>query len=187
MAWFSLTTLFRQTIAIAAFFATVAYGGIAHASNNAAASEDKALAQAELIWAIVGYTRWPTQPETLQMCIMDDSAVAKALKKHKTYEGLSQPNIRELPLKPSSLALNDCHVLHVGSLPLPQLSATLQAIHNSPILTIGTTSDFCSLGGLFCIHLDGQRFFANLSAIAQSTLRINPRVLQLSKKQEVGQ
>lgn len=139
--------------------------------------------EAAILWGIVSYTRWPMPPATLQVCVLGDSPVARALKKSGALEGARyQAVIRSLPPLHAQVDPTQCHVLYTSKLPVTQLTPVLQSVLNSPVLTIGEEQDFCSLGGMFCLAPSGKRFFANLSAIAQSPLRVNPRVLQLTKQ-----
>lgn len=156
---------------------------------------------AAIIWGIAGYTRWPTgdaaqpfgTPRPLHICLMGEDASTRALR-----DWAHEPTVRthHLPTAGASPAAIAAQTRQLGcqlfyqSVPANHSKAAalslgggaLRELASAGVLTIGRNSEFCSVGGMFCLNPDSSGFVANISAISRSPLRINPQVLQLGKK-----
>jgi hypothetical protein len=57
-----------------------------------------------------------------------------------------------------------------------------QALHG--LLTVGDGKDFCSAGGLICLHLQEPRggFEVNLSAVKNAGFSINAKLLMMARQ-----
>lgn len=156
---------------------------------------------AAIIRGIANYTRWPTgnpvqpfgTPHPLHICLMGHDATTHALEQTINDPSIRTHTLPGLDATPAYISANiramGCHMLY-QALPssestaatLPYTSGVLREIAGSSVLTLGRYPDFCSVGGMFCLHSDSSGFVANISAISRSPLRINPQVLQLGKK-----
>ena len=144
---------------------------------------DRQLSAAAIVWGIIGYTSWPQPSQPLRLCLIGDSEHGGTL---DHTGGSFRPeygvNVQEAVTEQD--AAEQCDVLYVGKLPPERLTALVKTLTGRPVLTIGEERDFCSFGGMFCLddRADGKGFAANLDAISRSKLRVNPRVLQLTKQ-----
>lgn len=76
-----------------------------------------------------------------------------------------------------------CSVVFIGDEERKQISATLNAVKGSPILTVGESEQFIQEGGMigFCMEENKIRFNINLEAAERAHLKISSRLLTLSK------
>ena len=149
--------------------------------------EQQQLTDISIIRGIINYTRWPTPPHPLHICIVEENA------NPETEIELVQRLSRALPSGwPANIRLiqnvreplTDCHIIYINSLTAEARQQLIKDVTEKPILTIAQETDACSAGIMFCL-IGGEkiRFMANLDAIARSPLRINPQVLRLSYRQ----
>ncbi|HSW22211.1 MAG TPA: YfiR family protein, partial [Burkholderiaceae bacterium] len=80
-------------------------------------------------------------------------------------------------------ALNECEAIYVGTLAIHTARNLLQSMVGRPVLMIGEGQEFCTDGGMFCLHPGAVEvgFAVNLDAVARSGLRVNPRVLRMAR------
>jgi len=166
--------------------AFIFYGLFLAAASFPAAAEDEMrmndpLAVGTTAWRIVGYTRWPVEPDPLHVCVMGPTENSEAMH-YLTSFGMHRREALVREWRQDRDAIEDCDVLYVGKSAIAEFPRLLQQLSGHPILTIGEAPVFCSHGGMFCFDLkhEGVRFEANLDAIGRSNLRVNPQVLRLA-------
>lgn len=171
--FFSLLVCALLMVAPLPFFVPAAQGA------DAAGAQPSRLAM--LFWGIVGYTHWPEEKKSLRVCLSEDDSHS-ALIRQSGREVKSKYSIvmRSAPENVSA----SCDILYVsgasaaGRLP--------RSLIGTQVLMIGNGSEFCSMGGMFCLLSGGGKnidsFAVNLDAISRSPLRVNPQVLRLSKR-----
>jgi YfiR/HmsC-like len=78
--------------------------------------------------------------------------------------------------------LRGCQVLFVGRREHRHQRAILEQVEHSPILTIGDSEDFDDEGGIIGFRMkdDKVRFDVNLEAANSSSLKINPKLLNVA-------
>lgn len=174
---------FRPIVrSILAAVALCAAGAPARAADGHAQVAQSQLSVDAIVWGIVGYTRWPTQPEVLRVCLAGDSEHAEAIRRGADWTVPERHGVvRQLASGENPAAA--CDLVYVGRLAPETRSQLLGQLSGKPVLTIGEGAGFCSAGGMFCLAQDGPvvRFSANLDAISRSSLHINPQVLRLSR------
>lgn len=76
-----------------------------------------------------------------------------------------------------------CNVVFIGQDEKKQLSTTLTALKESPILTVGDSERFAQEGGMigFCMEENKIRFDINLQSAERAKLKISARLLALAK------
>lgn len=146
-------------------------------------ASDARLSDEGLILNIVEYTRWPGPERPRLLCTTAGSARAAALSQAlKEWPQVRRLEVQEIEVNRSPPA--ECDVLVFEIWDLPAQRQVLRAQAERPVMTIGFGTDFCSDGGILCLTPSAAaraRFEVNLDAVARSGLRINPRVLQLSR------
>jgi hypothetical protein len=77
--------------------------------------------------------------------------------------------------------LDGCHVLDLTRADAATSAALLVRGRGRPLLSVGRGADFCTAGGLICLHEPGDEraFEVNLSAIKESGLGVSARLLRL--------
>jgi len=77
--------------------------------------------------------------------------------------------------------LDGCQVLDLTRADAATRAALLARSRGRPMLSVGRGADFCTAGGLICLHEPGDEraFEVNLSAIKESGLGVSARLLRL--------
>lgn len=77
--------------------------------------------------------------------------------------------------------LDGCQVLDLTRADKAASAALLARSRGRPLLSVGRGADFCTAGGLICLHDPGDEraFEVNLSAIKESGLSVSARLLRL--------
>lgn len=146
----------------------------------APAASGQTVAQlASVVSGIVSYTRWPTAPHAIRLCVLGHPGLLAQL----ATGGASVPGQRHVVAQ--AVHVNEdvlliCDAVYVSAMPPENARRLLYQVVGHPVLTVGEGTEFCSDGGMFCLA-GGQRFSANLDAIARSGLRVNPQVLRLAR------
>jgi len=135
---------------------------------------------ATLTLGLLEFTRWPNPPELL--CVSAGGpqarALASALPTHPLGNRLS---LREVPVDGDLPSACDAMLFEGWA---DERQAQLLREHaQRPLLTLGLGAGFCSQGGSVCFGQGpGQPAFEiNTDALARSGLRVNPRVLLLTR------
>ncbi len=92
----------------------------------------------------------------------------------------------------TNASLGDCQILDLTTANLETVTRILARSRRMPILTVGSGSDFCSLGGQICLHMDKrakspQKFEVNLSNIRESKLQVSARLLAIGLVRNPGE
>lgn len=147
---------------------------------------------ADVFAGIVSYSRWPSAPAVLRVCVNEqDAAAVLAITRRFAGEAAAPARVQVvgLPLDAAAIeSLLDCQAIYFGDPPAmarqPRVTALVARLVNQPILTVGHGDDFCSYGGLFCLSPAeaGWRIRANLDSISRSGLRVNAQLLRLTQR-----
>lgn len=139
----------------------------------------------ETLAGIIGYTRWPTEPDPLRLCVVGESPRAGAL----VREGLPRtgaPAVTVRKVAPDAGVAAQCDALYVGALDAAAWQALLPGLVGRAVLTVCERSEACTAGGMVRLDIDATartvRFEVNLDAVARSTVRIHPLVLKLGRR-----
>ncbi|KQP21695.1 hypothetical protein ASF43_25650 [Pseudorhodoferax sp. Leaf267] len=139
----------------------------------------------ETLAGIITYTRWPTEPDPVRLCLMGSSPQADTLEQQGLPRNGHAPVSVRRPLPEAPLA-SQCDALYVGTLEPSGWLALLPAVAGQPVLTVCERSDACTAGGMVRLDSDAAagrvRFEVNLDAVARSTVRIHPLVLKLGRR-----
>lgn len=161
-----------------------AAGGL-HVPTSGAASPDIATQVNRMVSGILGYARWPTPIETYRFC-----EAGELLYLRDDRDSLQRIFGRGLDIKllgrDDSAQAAQCDVLYLGNLPPQSRHKFLGVALGKPILTIAENDSSCAGPSMFCIAVQGTEvdLLANLDAISRSTIRINPKVLQLVQRRQ---
>jgi len=141
----------------------------------------------EYISGFVLYVRWPGDEaiRAWQVCVADAAADRDA-----HYVGL---RVRERAfevrhVKPGD-ALGSCQILDFTASDNTTTVALLKATQGrNGLLTVGNGRDFCSAGGLICLHQSEPRggFEVNLSAVKNAGFLINAKLLMMARQADAG-
>lgn len=140
-----------------------------------------ALGTARTVASILIYSRWPAQPDPVRLCVVGPADHAGRL------DGQILPN--GATIKRRDLAINTldlagaCDALYIGKLALPAMRQLTARVRGEPVLTIAESDPNCRSEAMFCLlyRPDALSFQMNLDAISRSAVRIDPRMLRMSR------
>jgi YfiR/HmsC-like len=140
---------------------------------------------AALVLGIVDYTRWPGQDRPLMICGSRGGQHSERLAPNHTHP----PSARRLSVRlvePDDVPPAECDVIVFEGWSDGPMFNAMRATGHRPTLTVGFGAAFCSDGGMVCFSAEpaGWTFEVNTDAVAQSGLRINPRVLHLTRSRQ---
>ena len=168
--------------------ATVATGSAGMAPAEQTATSVHSSAVLHTVWGIMGYTRWPSDPQTIHLCVAGQSEHGLALLGGTELSGGRK--VRGRPIQPQDRqALEGCHVLYAGKIQRGQWAQLMEGWpEGQPLLTISEDAEHCQQGGMFCLNMAASPtvgFELNLDSMARSGVRVNPRVFGLVRRKEV--
>lgn len=149
---------------------------------------ESGLGTAELVSAILGYTAWPARDRaSVVLCVSRAAPEAAAIL------ALAQQQRLRWPLVGRGIEVDEplpaaCDAIYFEGWQAQAQRQALRGLAGRPVLSIGSGSEFCSDGGLFCLAPGpaGLRFEVNLDAVARSGLRVHPQVLRLARPRPAG-
>lgn len=172
--------------AFAQWVAAVLYLGMAlalPARAQDAQTDERSQAVAHTVFGILGYTRWPTESQTVRLCVVGPTEYADELLKAAAPQGARKTVVRRMRLDDPHLG-TECDGVYVGMLGDDEWRQLVTQIGGRPLLSISERQELCRIGGMFCLDVrpGGVSFEINLDSVARSGVRVNPRVLQLAKR-----
>ncbi|MGU3781069.1 YfiR family protein [Burkholderia metallica] len=148
--------------------------------DPAAASADTAVRQ--VVLGIISFTRWPTTPVRLHLCVTGRPDYARGLT-DTLQAGSTLLDVQRVRFDDAALGMA-CDVVYLGNLGTNERAHVRAALAGHPVLTISEHDPSCTTGGMFCLNIDGERvsFDINLDAVARSGVRVHPNVLNLARR-----
>jgi hypothetical protein len=165
---------------------TVDPANTAHAVTGASRTDpaisplDAAVRQ--VVLGIISFTRWPTPPAHLHLCVTGRPDYAQGLV--DTLQAGSTPlEVQHVPFDDSALGTT-CQVVYLGDLSASERQQVSAALAGHPVLTIAEHDPSCTVGSMFCLNVDVEHvtFDINLDAVARSGVRVHPNVLNLARR-----
>lgn len=129
--------------------------------------------------AILEFTRWPTARPVVQLCVAGVADHAGQLDSITLSNGAQ---IQVTRLSDPSGATR-CDALYIGRMAALDNRRLLGMVRDAAVVTIAEADADCRSGAMFCLMFapDTLNFQLNIDAVSRSTVRIDPRVLRLSK------
>lgn len=143
-------------------------------------ADGPSLAVARVVGGILSYTRWPVEPGALRLCVAGAPRFAGGLATMPARAG-RRTEIQTITGAPAvSVA---CNALYLGHLATDARARLLASTRGRPIVTIDEDDALCRAGAMFCLRVaaGGVAFELNLDAVSRSTVRVDPKVLLLSR------
>ncbi|UEP37240.1 YfiR family protein [Burkholderia ambifaria] len=149
-------------------------------ANPAISSHDSTVRQ--VVLGIVSFTRWPSTPVRLHLCVTGRPDYAAGLT-DTLQAGSTVLDVQRVRFDDPALGLA-CDVVYLGTLGDDQRARVRAALAGRPVLTIAEHDESCTAGAMFCLAVDGERvtFDINLDAVARSGVRVHPNVLNLARR-----
>jgi len=149
-------------------------------SDSSISPRDAAVRQ--VVLGIISFTRWPSQPARVHLCVAGRPDYAPGLV--DTQQAGSTPvDVQRVRFDDSALG-TACEVVYLGRLSDDERQRVSAAVAGRPVLTIAEHDPSCTTGSMFCLNVDGERvtFDINLDAVARSGVRVHPNVLNLARR-----
>ncbi len=139
------------------------------------------LAVARVVGGILSYARWPTDAGTLRLCVAGAPRFAGNLAAMPSRPGHRTEILR---LAGPSVTPEGCRALYLGRIDADERQRLLISARGQAVVTIDEDDQACRAGAMFCLHVtsDTVAFELNLDAVSRSTVRIDPKVLLLSRR-----
>ncbi|WP_321787943.1 YfiR family protein [Burkholderia pyrrocinia] len=149
-------------------------------ADPAVSSHDSAVRQ--VVLGIISFTRWPTTPVRLHLCVTGRPDYARGLT-DTLQAGSTMLDVQRVRFDDPALGMV-CDVVYLGTLSDDERTKVRAAVAGHPVLTISEHDPSCTAGGMFCLNVDGERvsFDINLDAVARSGVRVHPNVLNLARR-----
>jgi len=165
---------------------TVDPANTAHAVTGASRTDPaispRDAAVRQVVLGIISFTRWPTPPARLHLCVTGRPDYAQGLV--DTLQAGSTPlEVQHVQFDDSTLGTT-CQVVYLGELSASERQQLSAALAGHPVLTIAEHDPSCTAGSMFCLNVDVDRvtFDINLDAVARSGVRVHPNVLNLARR-----
>lgn len=144
------------------------------------ATSDTAVRQ--VVLGIISFTRWPTTPVRLHLCVTGRPDHARGLT-DTLQAGSTLLDVQRVRFDDPALGIA-CDIVYLGNLGAEERARVGAAVAGHPVLTISENDPSCTAGGMFCLNVDGERvsFDINLDAVARSGVRVHPNVLNLARR-----
>ncbi|UEP30977.1 MULTISPECIES: YfiR family protein [Burkholderia] len=143
-------------------------------------SHDSAVRQ--VVLGIVSFTRWPSTPVRLHLCVTGRPNYAAGLT-DTLQAGSTALDVQRVRFDDPALGLA-CDVVYLGILADDERARIRAALAGRPVLTIAEHDESCTAGAMFCLTVEAERvtFDINLDAVARSGVRVHPNVLNLARR-----
>ncbi|MFV8757725.1 YfiR family protein, partial [Yersinia enterocolitica] len=140
-------------------------------------------AATKMVLGIISYSRWPTPPPVIRLCVIAPTNYAEELFNPALMQTAHPIKTQRYSLPDASLA-NNCDVVYLGRLGEQQRQELATQLTGQPVLTISEDYDECTVGSAFCLLLEDKQasFKVNMDALARAGIRVHPNVLQLARK-----
>ncbi len=144
-----------------------------------AGSDAQAAATARLVRSFIDFTRWPSQPRPMSLCVVGAAGSASQLDGLTTSDGR---RVVRRTVSAAALPGAGCHVAYFGRLEPAALKAAVLSVRGKGVLTIAESDLTCRSQAMFCLKPNGQTlgFAVNIDAISRSGLKVDPRVLRMA-------
>jgi hypothetical protein len=152
--------------------------------------QGRAAAVAGMVGDVISYTRWPapqSPPAPMRICVVGNPRHAGQLQR------IALPNGQDVRVEEAAggpaIAEGRCDTFYIGGLDGAQVRLVIAAARGVAVLTIVEDDDRCRSGAMICLHVGpgAVRFEINVDAVARGNVRIDPRVLHLSRGREEGE
>jgi len=174
---------YLHTLALGAFVAWLAAWHGAALPQGLPGTDAKTRSVTQTVLGIVGYSRWPGDPQPVRLCVVGPTEYADELLQGTEPPHSRRIEVRRLRLDDATLATS-CDGIYAGRLDDDEWRRLAERIGPQAVLSIGERRELCRIGCMFCLDVrpEGVGFESNPEAVARSGVRVNPRVLQLSRR-----
>lgn len=144
-----------------------------------AGAAGQAAATARMVRSFIDFTRWPSQPNPVSLCVVGPAGNAGQLDSLSTSDGR---RVARRVVSVTALPGAGCHVAYFGRLEPAALKQAVLSVRGKGVLTIAESDPACRSQAMFCVKPGGQTlgFAVNIDAVSRSGLKVDPRVLRMA-------
>lgn len=145
-------------------------------------ADPQARGSARMVGNILEYTKWPTPPPVVGLCIVGAARHGSQLGNITLSNGTSVSSYflaAETDFLPET-----CNALYLGNLDLEAMRRWTGIARGTPVVTIAENDPDCRSEAMFCLVFlpEAMAFTLNIDAVSRSSVRIDPRVLRMSRR-----
>lgn len=140
-----------------------------------------AASTARMVGAILEYTRWPSARPVVRLCL---TGAARHAGRFADIHLSSGAPVELVAMGGQGAASPDrCDALYIGRQDAASMRRLIAGAQGQPVVTIAEDDPDCRGGAMFCLLYAPQSlsFQLSIDAVSRSAVRIDPRVLRLSK------
>lgn len=158
---------------------------LANQAMAATSAEARSDMVRQTVLDILSYTRWPSEPARLRLCITAPTEYASSLLTIERQANGRPVEVHRYDMGDESL-IQRCDVIYLGVLAPAQRLSLFERLRGHAILSISEQSRECIADAVFCLQAGEERvrFRVNLDALARSGVRVHPAVLKLARADE---
>ncbi|TCM63280.1 uncharacterized protein DUF4154 [Acinetobacter calcoaceticus] len=134
-------------------------------------------------FSILSYAQWNPATSIPTLCVIDNADLAEQFK-NVTAQQRYKYQIQSINL--NHLVKTSCQAIFFSTFTPQQEQNILNKQLHTPILSFSSNNTECEVGSTFCLYKKKQltSFKVNLDSLAQSKVRVDPRVLLLANSTE---
>ena len=133
---------------------------------------------ARMVRAIVQYSQWPDDQREMRACVVGPTDHADDLLAGKDVAALG---VSVAKRSIDTASADTCEIIYLGRLALDDQRLVTARVRGQAVLTIAENDPACRSRAMFCLlfEADALSFRLNIDSVANSQVRIDPRVLRL--------
>lgn len=150
------------------------------AAQAAEGQDSYAAPVARTVAAIFEYSHWPQPRSPMILCVAGPARHASQIGTLRLADGRL---VVRRAVAAQAAALAGCDAVYIGSVPLPVQRLLTAAVRGRGVLTISESDPASSSEAMFVLTYlpGGVSFRLNIDAVSRSGLRVDPRVLRVSR------
>lgn len=166
----------RLAAMIAAFVVPAFAAGPAMANES-----DGSAATLRIVRSLIEFTRWPRHDATVDLCLIGPANYAARLDGAAISGGRT---LKRRTVGTQASAVAGCDVLYLGRIAPAAARDWIAAARGNGVMTVAEADPDCRSGAMFCLiyPASGVSFRLNIDAVSRSGLRVDPRVLRVSRE-----
>jgi hypothetical protein len=148
---------------------------------------DEYQVKAAFLYNFAKFVEWPpgtfaNPTEAIGICIVGQNPFGSTLDNMVQGKKVGD-RVFEVRRLTDTQQVKGCEILFIGAGEWKRVRALLDALRGAPVLTVGETDDFTSLGGVIAFQLEGPRVRIQiaLESAERARLRISSKLLSLAE------
>lgn len=161
--------------------------GAAFQLSAQAPAFDEYQVKAAFLYNFAKFVEWPpgtfaNSIDPIGICIVGQNPFGSTLENMVQGKKVGD-RVFEVRRLPDTQQAKGCQILFIGAGEWKRVRALLDVLKGAPVLTVGETDDFTSIGGVIAFQLEGPRVRIQiaLNSAERAKLRISSKLLSLAE------